>query len=800
MGAIMNQLSFPAHIRFESGNKIVQSVEDHCESTAQYASKSLESIGLANTGHFLGLTHDCGKMTDSFTQYIEKAASGEEVKRGSVNHTFAPVKYILNHYHASDDVFQSVTAELFAYAIGAHHGPFDCIGPDHVNGFVHRLDSEDNLYKEAISNFQKFRSTRELDELFESSLAEMRPILERLVSLGKNGTELCFYFGCMARLLLSAVVDADRRDTSEFMRAIPHSTKSTFSSGVWQQTLRTVEDKLKNLDHSTDIQRARAQFSQMCKDKATCPGGLYTLSLPTGAGKTLTSLRYALAHAAFHSKKRIIFTAPLLSILEQNAKVIREYVQNDDLILEHHSNIVTVKGTKDAVSPAELFIDSWDAPIIITTFVQLLNNMFSGDMAAIRRFNSLSDSVIVIDEIQSLPIKMLSMFHLMVSFLTEVCRATVVLCSATQPAEQEQEHPYATSPKELIPYDKALWDVFKRTDITNAGAMHLDQIPDFIEMQLKNKQSLLTICNRKDEAHFLFDAVRMNPEYNCFHYSSDMCIKHREDTLEQIRASLTDHTKKTVCISTQAMEAGVNISFGGVIRLMAGLDNIVQAAGRCNRHGESDVPAPVYVIRCLNENLAYLQEIKQAKDATVSLLTEFEANRAAFADDLSSAQAVERYYRILYRGLYAGAMDFPTEEHGLLFDLLAQNPKYCTETADDGFGQYFLTQAFKTAGADFSVFDSQSVQVIVPYKKGSDIIKKLRDIGDRFDPAALSAIHDLVQQAKPYTVPVFDYQLDILKKSGCVDCICNDSIWVLQADCFGDIPYDSKTGLVIKKG
>ncbi len=790
---------FPAHIRIDGEQKIEQSVMTHCRNAASYASDFLQTVGLGQTGYLLGLVHDYGKLTMRFLDYIRRAANGEPVHRGSVNHTFSAVKLLLNRYHLDcDDPYRKITAELLALSVGAHHGLFDCVGPDRKNGFAHRLDKEDELYAEASEHFFNACAPHELDRLFSLTCVELRPVLERIISMGRSdGAELSYYLGCLSRLMLSALIDGDRRDAAEFMEGKKPQIPSDLSVADWQRCLSRMETTLNNLPHDTEIQRARAILSQRCRDRAAVSGGIYRLNLPTGAGKTLSSLRFALAHAAAKGKKRIIFAVPLLSILEQNAAVIRDAVQDDGLILEHHSNVVHAGIRDGELSPMELFTESWNAPIIITTLVQLLNTLFSGEPAAIRRFHSLCGSIIIIDEIQSLPAKLLSMFQLAMSFLSELCGATVLLCSATQPAQDCTAHPYLTEPEDLVPYDAALWNVFRRTELREAGRCTLDEISGKAKFLLENSDSLLIVCNKKDEASYLLHAMR-DSGFRCFHLSASMCAAHRRKTVDTLKQALLNHNQKTVCISTQVIEAGVDISFACVIRLTAGMDNVVQAAGRCNRNGESETPAPVYILDCIDENLSRLCEIKAAKDATTALLAEYRRNQEKFAFDLSSDTAIRFYYQRLYGEMPQGAMDYPAGEHGTLFDLLSSNTKYAVE-GSACYGQYFLCQAFKTAGALFSVFDTQSESLLVPYGDGAEIIRRLQALGDRLDPEAISEIRILLEESKPYSVSVFPYQLDWLEQQGAVARLCRDSVLVLQPDCFGDILYSEDTGLITRK-
>ncbi len=803
---MMEDKCFPAHIR-KDAEAAIQTVEQHCAKTAQYTGEYLSAVGLERTGVLLGLIHDCGKLTDRFTTYIQRASRGENVRKGSVNHTFAAVKLILNRFHSGDN-YRKLTAELIACALGAHHGCFDCVSPERQNGFTHRLESEEELYREASENFfRRCCSSSELERLFAEAHAELAPLLSRLVDLSRqSGAELSFYFGCLSRLLLSALIDGDRRDTAEFMTAAELANRH-LSLAQWKKLQDHVEEKLAELQDSAEpprtqceaeIRRSRFCISKMCRDRAQAPGGIYRLNLPTGAGKTLSSLRYALAHTIAHKKERIIFVSPLLSILEQNAAVIRAFLGNEEIILEHHSNVIRADSEQDSLSRNELLTDSWNSPVIITTLVQLLNTMFSGKTTAIRRFQALCRSVIVIDEVQTLPSKLLTLFQLMVSFLAEVCGATVLLCSATQPADEYTPHPFFRMPEPLVPYDPKLWKVFLRTKLEEAKPLSLRDIPSFAEEVLSQHDSLLIVCNTKKEAAFLFRELNV-PNCDCFHLSAAMCAAHRTEMLNALGESLKDSTRKTLCVSTQVIEAGVDISFSCVIRLTAGMDNVVQSAGRCNRNGESETPAPVYILNCKDENLSHLYEIAQAKNATAELLAEYQNNADAFQWDLSSDTAIRYYYERLYSGIPADSLDYPVGEHGTLFDLLADNTKYATEDSES-YGQYFLCQSFKTAGQLFSVFDAQTDTLLVPYGKGAEIIQSIQKNGERSDPESLRKLRDLAAQAKPYSISVFPYQIEQLERLGAIDRICGDSILCLQPNLLGDIHYKDDIGLMTEKG
>lgn len=438
---------YPAHIR-ETGER--QTVQEHCRNTAALAATALRPLGLEKSAYLAGLLHDAGKNKKEYEDYLLEAAAGGSVVRGSVNHTFAGVRFLLDRWHCGegDLSYSDVTAELLAFAVGSHHGLFDCVDPQQHSGFFHRQTKEGIFYDESRQGFlAEVADEEELEHLFRDAVREMTPMLDRLAALSTQADdneadrETAFYIGLLARMLLSAVIEGDRTDTATFMDGIEPPVFPEDMRPIWTERLAFMEKKLAAFPRKTPIDLARHTISDTCAAGAARPGGVYRLNVPTGGGKTLASLRFALTHAAKWNCSRIIFTAPLLSILDQNAQVIRDYIGDDALILEHHYNLAEPKETPERLQALELLTASWSAPIIITTLVQLLNTCFSGKTSAIRRFHALCGSVIVIDEVQTVPGKMLTLFNLAVNFLSEICGATIVLCSATQPCLEAADHP-----------------------------------------------------------------------------------------------------------------------------------------------------------------------------------------------------------------------------------------------------------------------------------------------------------------------------------------------------------------------
>lgn len=778
-------MEYWAHKReTKSGQIVWQTLREHLRGAARRAAECLRPVGLENAAYLAALLHDAGKAAPAFQKYL---AAGDHSARGQVIHSFQGCRYLMEQFHEETDPVRTgvMASELLAFAIGAHHGLFDCVDPTRRIGLKYRAEKQGISYEESVQGlFSQGISKQEIERLFSSAVGEIDPILKQLERESVDDHEYFFVVGLLARLLLSAVIEGDRYDTAAFMEGNTPPNLPEDMTPVWAARLAYLEEKLQGKPHDGEIDNARQKISETCGAFAEKASGIYRLNVPTGGGKTLSSLRYALAHAKQFGKKRLIFTSPLLSILEQNAKEIRKFVGDDRLILEHHSNVVQTDTSQDALDECELLVQSWNATIILTTLVQLLNTLFDGKTTSIRRFQALCDSVIVIDEVQTVPTKLLSLFNLAIQFLSEQCRATVVLCSATQPCVERAEHPLRRAPEEIVPYDEALWATFRRTELQLAGGRRLDELPEMICTLMETTDSLLAVCNKKSEAAYLLEHTR-SAEYRSFHLSAAMCMQHRRDVLDEVQAAL-GRKEKVLCIATQVMEAGVDISFGAVLRLAAGMDSIMQAAGRCNRDRESETPRPVYVVNCTDENLGMLRDIRRGKDATLALTEAFSASSERFDGSLFSAAAIRYYYAALYRDMAAGEQDdYVREQKATLLDLMGSNEKYtarCPEAEN-----FYLRQAFKTAGQHFSVFEEETTDILVPYEEGRRLLAELDSERCRSDASYRAAV---LKKLSPFTVSVYQYQKKWLEKEQALIPVCGGCALAL-AEGF----YDAEVGL-----
>ncbi len=784
-----------------------QTVEEHLRSVAKLTSEMLSCIGLGSLGYLTGLLHDIGKLTSNFNRYICLAAAGEKVRRGSVNHTFAGVIFLWNRYHDKADPYERLVCELLCCAVGSHHELFDCLSPDGKSGFLHRLkkDRGELYYDEAEKEFlSRCASEEEINSLFSDAVREFKAAIPRIGCFGRSVLE---------RLITSALIDADRTDTAAFMNGEQGSAPSLRS--VLPAACISMETIIKNMQAGSNavesIKKARSVISEECISFAEKPCGIYRLNVPTGAGKTAASFRYALS-AALHKGniRHIFYVAPLLTVLEQNADEIRRFVGDPSWVLEHHSNVVFDENETDELARYELLAERWDFPFIVTTMVQLLNTFFASKTTSIRRMCELCNSILIIDEVQSLPLKTLSLFNGTIDFLAKHCGTTVILCSATQPPLEDRSIRLKLGMiPDMVPFDKALWEPFRRADIIDARVINGLTAPELAALACEKAEtyrSVLLICNTRKAAADIYRAVKDTADSSTAvrHLSASMCRMHRKHCLDElIERITTENGGKTICISTQLIEAGVDISFGCVIRTLAGLDSIVQAAGRCNRHGElkrdgNSIRGEVLIVNSRDENTAFLKDIKLAQDACAALLDDFRRCPEAYGSELFGKIAVNTYYSQLYMELNAassGSTEYRINADGVsttVYALLSKNEQ-SAEAADKETRELkaIMQQAFKTAGDAFEVFDESSRQVIVPYNE--EAVRIICELSSERCASNMKRVKRLISEAKPYTVSVYDNALRRLENAGAILHCCDDSVLAVSPDISGI--YDPETGL-----
>lgn len=779
-----------AHLQIKNNGKCIrQSLRAHNRQVGQYASKCLEEVGLSSCGMLAGILHD-GKGTAKFQEYLSQCAaweafnngycdqpSFEPPRRGTVNHTFAGCIYLLDRYHATDNPritsLDIVTSEFIACAIASHHGLIDCLSIEKKNGFLHRCTETDRAsiqYDSAKKAFEEeISSKQEIDDLFQSSKDELQAFFDkvrRLRSLEDPKKDEAFLMLSMAeRMLTSALIYADRRDTAEFS-----DEKSGEYGDIkpdWERNIRDFERIYSQFPPSDKpINQIRFSISNQCRNFADEQEGcIYRLNVPTGGGKTLSSLRYALYHARKYHKKRIIYIIPLLTIIDQNAADIRKFLPNER-ILEHHSDVLLDDLSKDELSQYDLIKDRWTAPVIITTLVQILNILFSNKTQCIARMRALSDAVLIFDEVQSIPYKTITLFNAAINYLAKFCRSTIILCSATQPAfEHVSTIPLLLSDKIMVQLSAAEMKVFKRHQYHawDGRDTTVEDICHFARSVVKQENPLMIVCNTKSEAVRIYQKLTDQSDENLHirHLSAGMCKAHRKNVLEEIGLMLMkiqNHTMedRLILVTTQIVEAGVNLSFRSVIRLMAGDDNLVQAAGRCNRSDEYHGHGDVYLMKLQNENLSKLSEIKSARNAMISAI----GSSGDESFEPASQAFICTYYRRLFRALDdKGETLYPIQYRDgdpyFIAYLLANHIQQ-----QEGEPEFFMHQPFKTAGEYFHVFDENTYSVLVPYhSEGEQLIRQIEGM-----LAATGSISKTyLQRAGEYTITIYEWQKRVLE-------------------------------------
>ncbi|MCD8018687.1 MAG: CRISPR-associated helicase Cas3' [Clostridiales bacterium] len=780
-GTIGDKNMYIAHMRRKESDMRIerQSVFNHLKETAKIANQRLIYNGYEHLMNLAAMLHDMGKYSDKYQAYLHKIEMSEPVARGSVNHTFAGVIYILEKYHSGNS-YELLTSEIIAYAIGAHHGLFDCVDIQERNGFQHRLDEDRDDLEYELAKERFFEDIEEewIEQEFQKAVAEVtvfNSTLKEYLNLipirakREKYREGTFIRGLFVRMITSTIMYGDRLNTAEFMQGQDHESQ-IIQKEFWTKQTVYLEKKLTDefsLVTQTPINQERQKISDRCKEFAEYGDGIYKISVPTGAGKTLSTLRYAYHLAERTGKQRVIMVIPLLSVLEQNRKVIRDFTEAKDKIGEHHSDVVAENEKyTDELKENQLISEFWDEPIIITTMYQFLMNLFSDKTTCITRMSSYANSVIVFDEIQNIPKKDINMFNMAMNFLHRFFHTTLLLSSATQPELGITNYPiHYTAPVDVIPKSDKRKAIFKRTEVDLSRwkePMSAGEIADFSTDLIQNVSSLLIICNTKAEAKEIYRELKVfetENNYKSFHLSTSMCQKHREERLKEIDEALVGCIKsKIICVSTQMVEAGVDFSFETVVRVMAGLDNLIQAAGRCNRSGDFGHICKVYLIRYREEKLIHLDDIKRAQDAMIDLLVEYKKYPEKYQNDICGEESISYFYKDLFQDYEQDRLfDYKINKGAdTLLELLSTNSKYSKRNRSKE--KFYLQQAFKEAGHQFKVYDEETVDVIVPYKEGKEIIGELyteracRDLGYR---------KALFRRAGKYAVRLWKNQLNM---------------------------------------
>jgi CRISPR-associated endonuclease/helicase Cas3 len=530
-------------------------LEEHLRGTAELADQFASEFGCGEWGYLAGLWHDLGKFSEAFQRKIHAAGGGAEAHieaKAKVDHSTAGALHSIERFN--------LPGRLLAYLAAGHHAGL----PDW---------QADEAGLRALS--QRLLNKSLLDDARKGGIPDQILNVPMPTQKAKSGADPAFWI----RILFSCLVDADFLDTEAFFDPDKSNLRGNLMPLI--ELLPVFTDymlKKSQTAPKTLVNRLRSQVLERCVSMAANPGGIYTLTVPTGGGKTLSSMAFALNHAARNNKKRIIYVIPYTSIIEQTAEQFRQIF--GDAVIEHHSNLDIDDDSRETAK-SRLACENWDAPIIVTTSVQFFESLFASRTSRCRKLHNIVNSVVVLDEAQLLPPDFLMPTLRILKELAKCYGVTLLLSTATQPALGRREgFDGLDGMKEIIEDPISLHEALKRVDIHVSQNLNEPYPWEVLAKRLITHESVLCIVNRRDDARVLWSHM---PE-GTIHLSALMCGAHRTRVIARIKKHLADNIPVRV-ISTQLVEAGVDIDFPVVYRALAGLDSVAQAAGRCNREG-----------------------------------------------------------------------------------------------------------------------------------------------------------------------------------------------------------------------
>lgn len=770
---------FIAHIREKDRDK--QLLATHLSEVAEIARELAAKVDLPMAGELIGLLHDFGKYSQEFQNYIGSATGlinpdeddyvDSTGLKGKVDHSTAGAQWVYRQLIKIDNPNKpmgigELCGQILAICIASHHsGMIDCLATDGTPKFSLRM-TKDNLkthIDECLEKVDKNIIGRVNDlagkELVKQLMGKLKTIID-FSTYPENEKINAFKLGFLTRFLFSCLIDADRLNSAEFENPVRKIERLKNSEEInWFEPIRRLEEFLSLKEAKYPIDYLRKEISDNCKKRAIDSQGIYTLTVPTGGGKTYASLRYALHHAAHHKLDRVIYIIPYTSIIEQNAEAIRSVVEQEgDLkpwVLEHHSNL----DPENQTWRSKLVSENWDSPVVLTTMVQFLETLFSGGTRGVRRLHQLANSVLIFDEIQTLPINCTHLFCNALNFLTQYTKTTAVLCTATQPLLNNLKHVHKGQlnipvENELVLDKHKLFDDLKRVNIINkckVSGWNQDEITQLALSEFREKGSCLIIVNTKAWAQTLYTACESHlDKESIFHLSTSQYPAHRKELLNKIRYRL-DNQLPVLCFSTQLIEAGVDVDFASVVRFLAGLDSIAQAAGRCNRNGKSPI-ATVTVINPDKETIDILKDIKVGQEKSLRVFNEVKDT------DILSPDKMELYFKYYFYDR-ADEMDYPLKDKNSarsdnLVNLLSENPNNIGRNRYASRGQKLplLAQSFMEAGKAFKAIDAPTQAVIIRHGAGKELVNQLCEVAKEFDA---KTYYGLLKQAQKYSVNVF---------------------------------------------
>lgn len=711
---VMRDMSFYAHSTPLPDKSNWQPLAEHLVSVGRLARMHASTFQAGTMAEAIGLLHDLGKYTTDFQRRI----CGEAVR---VDHATHGAMLAVKQY--------GPVGHLLAYAIAGHHAGL-------ANGMdgCERTSLKDRLLGRGLPPlFPQW----EQDILLPAKLGAL-PFRQG----GAGGA--MFQAAFLVRMLFSCLVDADYLDTEAFYDrvALPGEPNDRgVLRALEAPSLMALRERLdaclNAFSADTAVNRIRAGILSHVRGEAERDPGLFSLTVPTGGGKTLASLAFALDHAIRHGLRRVIFVIPFTSIVEQNAAVFRRALGElgDTAVLEHHSAFTQPPLSRDdaeryqSQEKLKLAMENWDAPIVVTTAVQFFESLFAARPSQCRKLHNIAGSVVILDEAQTMPLKLLRPALAAIDELARNYRCSVVLCTATQPALQAPDFVGGLEQvRELAPEPPELFRQLARVRVRHVGELDDEALAAY----MRTNEQVLCIVNNRRHARAVFQAMADQP--GARHLTTLMCASHRSKVLARVREDLKQG-RPCRLVSTSLIEAGVDVDFPLVLRAEAGLDSIAQAAGRCNREGRRDAASSeVLIFSPANPDWAPPPELKQFAQAARAVLP-------GHADDPLSPAAIEAYFRELYWQKGDAALD-----GGEVMSLLQRS-------RPDSL-------PMETLAAKFRMIDSVQMPVIVPFdEKAREALRALR---------FAEKSGGLARQLQPYLVQLPRQGYEALSKSGAI--------------------------------
>lgn len=710
-----------------------ETIYAHSLAVAKKSSEFSKDFGFGELSELAGVLHDIGKYQPSF----QKKIRGENC---CIEHSNCGAKEVFKLLKVDKQTpINAFNTSILAYIIAGHHsGLPDC-------------GTEADSFAERTLTARLKRDSEDYSSYKEELLIQLPAKMWAKDFLQYDEKERIFAFSILTRMLYSSLVDSDSLETEKFYKG--KDRENNFSSfqtlkGKLDIALAQFDKKEKN-----KINVLRQKIQEECLKKSCDEKGLFSLTVPTGGGKTLSSMSFAINHLLKHGQKRIIYVIPYTTIIEQTAKVFKD-IFGEENVVEHHSNF-TYEDQTNEETPQFLATENWDAPIILTTNVQFFDSIFSNKRGSCRKLHNIANSVIIFDEAQMLPIPLLKPCLKTVDIFSRSFGCTAVLMSATCP----NYLPYlckGAKISELNDDYKQHYIDFKRTQAQYIGQKTDEEIINMID---KNSQTLVIVNYRKHAQNFF---EKLPKDVNKYHLSTKMFPKHRKDVIEKIKQDLKDK-KPCIVVSTQLIECGVDIDFEYVFRSLAGIDSIVQSAGRCNREG----------IR-KNSNVYVFESPFDLKNGDIAIYKNLAREICVNSQnkDLLSLENINKYFEQLL-----SFKDKQTDEHNIL------------DMFKIGSAPLYFRFDFQKCNDEFKYIDSgNKVDVIVPVDKNSqEQIEIVRENGKDVKLA--------FRKLNQYLVSVFKYEFLKLQKQGEVEPLKDKEGFYVLLNV--EKNYDKNTGLIL---